>query len=115
MDDPLAYFKAVGDKKWEDEYKLRTGESWKEQDEPKGRTGSRHDINVEKNALNENECLDLLGLKPGFSQKQLKEAYRQAVKMNHPDKVATLSDEFKALAEKRMKQINQAFEMLLKK
>jgi hypothetical protein len=34
--------------------------------------------------------------------------------MNHPDKVASLSDEFKILAERRTKQINQAHSKLKK-
>ncbi len=113
--DQDAYSKAVTDKRWKDEYELRTGKPWQEQHEPKKAAGSRPDIDSEKSKLNQQECLELLGLKPGFTQKQLKEAYREAVKQNHPDKVASLSNEFKALAEKRTKQINQAFDLLGRK
>jgi hypothetical protein len=113
-----AYNKAVEDKRWREEYLKRTGKRWNEQGEPEKKTGqkqskdSQPNIDSENQRLNESECLELLGLKPGFSQKELKTAWREAVRMNHPDKVAALSAEFKALAEKRTKKINQAYERL---
>jgi DnaJ-domain-containing protein 1 len=43
---------------------------------------------------------------------ELATAYRAAIKMNHPDKVAALAAEFKTLAETRTKVINQAYSKL---
>lgn len=113
--DPDAYWNALEDKRWKDEYQRRAGKSWSERNEPKTHTESHHDIDKEKLDLSEDECLKILGLKPGYSQKELGQAWRRAVKMNHPDKVAELSEEFKSLAEKRTKQLNQAYEFLRKK
>jgi predicted nuclease of restriction endonuclease-like (RecB) superfamily len=104
-----AYNKELEDKKWKDSYFQRTGKQWSDKDEHKRSSKSAPKIDSEEKKLDLNACLELLGLKKGFSQKELKEAYRNAVKMNHPDKVASLSDEFKILAERRTKQINQAY------
>ncbi len=59
----------------------------------------------------------LFGIKPGerFSKDDLKKKYRELLKMNHPDRVASLSAEFKELADKKTKEINNAYEKLLKK
>jgi DnaJ-domain-containing protein 1 len=35
-------------------------------------------------------------------------------KLYHPDKVATLAPEFQELAERRMKEINSAFQQLMR-
>ena len=53
-----------------------------------------------------------LGLERGATDQQIKQAYRQLALKYHPDKVAHLGDEFKALAEKRFKEIQQAYEEL---
>ena len=55
---------------------------------------------------------DVLGVKPGASQEELKKAYRELVSKYHPDKVAHLGDEFRKLAEIRFKQIQQAYQQL---
>lgn len=39
-------------------------------------------------------------------------AYRNLVKSYHPDKVGHLAPEFTEVAERRMKEINQAYEIL---
>lgn len=48
------------------------------------------------------------------SQEEIKKAYRKLVRQYHPDKVAHLGDEFKALAEERFKQIQQAYQEITK-
>ncbi len=53
-----------------------------------------------------------LGLDRGASEQEIKQAYRQLALRYHPDKVAHLGDEFKALAEKRFREIQQAYEEL---
>ena len=45
----------------------------------------------------------------------LKHAYRLLAGKYHPDKVAHLGDEFKALAEKRFKEIQKAYQELCSK
>ena len=41
-------------------------------------------------------------------------AYKQMAKLYHPDKVSSLADEFQVLAETRMKEINLAYESIMK-
>ncbi|HXH30611.1 MAG TPA: J domain-containing protein [Bacteriovoracaceae bacterium] len=53
-------------------------------------------------------------LTPGqaFSKSELKKKYYDLLKMNHPDKVASLGQDFKVLAEKKTKDINSAYDRL---
>jgi len=54
----------------------------------------------------------ILEIEPGASQKDIKQAYRLLAGKYHPDKVAHLGDEFKALAEERFKDIQEAYSEL---
>ena len=54
----------------------------------------------------------ILGLQPGATEQEIKQAYRRLAAKYHPDKVAHLGDEFKTLAEERFKKIQQAYEQL---
>jgi len=54
----------------------------------------------------------ILEIQRGASQDDVKSAYRQLAGKYHPDKVEHLGDEFKALAEKRFKEIQQAYQEL---
>jgi len=54
----------------------------------------------------------ILEIQRGASQEDIKRAYRQLAGKYHPDKVEHLGDEFKALAEKRFKEIQQAYQEL---
>lgn len=53
-----------------------------------------------------------LNVQPGASFEAITFAYKQMVKMYHPDKVSHLAPEFVELAEERMKEINLAYEEL---
>lgn len=57
---------------------------------------------------------DILDLPTNADAESIKLAYRKMVKLYHPDKVATLAPEFQELAELRMKEINAAYEQLLR-
>ncbi len=54
----------------------------------------------------------VLGLAPGASRREIKQAYRELANKYHPDKVDHLGEEFKVLAEKRFKEIQAAYEAL---
>lgn len=56
---------------------------------------------------------EILGLSPGANRKEIKAAYRQLAGQYHPDKVTHLGEEFRALAEKRFKEIQQAYDKLM--
>jgi hypothetical protein len=54
----------------------------------------------------------LLGLPTGASFEDASVAYRNLARQNHPDKVAHLAPEFHELAERRMREINAAFDQI---
>jgi len=58
----------------------------------------------------------LFDLKPNeiISKDELKKRYHALLKMNHPDKVASLASDFKNLAHQKTKDINDAYELLMK-
>ena len=55
---------------------------------------------------------EVLEVSPGASQDEITAAFRRLVHQYHPDKVANLAPEFRELAERRMKEINAAYEQL---
>jgi uncharacterized membrane protein YkvA (DUF1232 family) len=54
----------------------------------------------------------ILEIQRGASQEDIKRAYRQLAGKYHPDKVEHLGDEFRVMAEKRFKEIQQAYQEL---
>ncbi len=57
---------------------------------------------------------DILDLPPNADVDSIKQAYRRMAKLYHPDKVASLAPEFQELAERKMKEINSAFQQLVR-
>ncbi len=57
---------------------------------------------------------DILEVPRGASQDEIKTAYKKLAGKYHPDKVVHLGEEFKALAEKRFREIQAAYESLKK-
>jgi hypothetical protein len=58
---------------------------------------------------------EVLGVAKGASIDEIKNAYRKLANKYHPDKVTYLGDEFKELANKRFKEIQEAYQELLHK
>ncbi|RLC10222.1 MAG: hypothetical protein DRH43_06805 [Deltaproteobacteria bacterium] len=56
----------------------------------------------------------ILGLQPGASKKEIKQAYKRLVAKYHPDKVQHLGNEFQDLAHKKFVAIQKAYETLMK-
>jgi DnaJ like chaperone protein len=75
-----------------------------------GNRHSHHDNPTENGAVR--DPYRILGIEKGAPQETIKQAYRELAGKYHPDKVEYLGDEFKALAEKRFKEIQQAYEEL---
>lgn len=55
-----------------------------------------------------------LGLEAGASKEEIKKAYRKLSMQYHPDKVRHLGEEFRTVAEEKMKEINVAYDYLSK-
>ena len=55
---------------------------------------------------------EVLGIKPGASQDEIKSAYRKLIKQYHPDKF--IDNPLKNLAEEKMIEINEAYDALTK-
>ncbi|SMD04101.1 Protein of unknown function [Desulfocicer vacuolatum DSM 3385] len=55
---------------------------------------------------------DILGVSPDATPGEIREAYITLAKQYHPDKVAHLGEELQILAEKRFKEIQQAYARL---
>lgn len=60
----------------------------------------------------EERSYEILGLKPGASFDEIKAAYRRLSMKYHPDKVGHLGEEFRKVAEEKMKELNVAYEYL---
>lgn len=56
------------------------------------------------------EWWTVLKVSRNASLEEVQEAYRTQISQYHPDKVARLGDEIKAVAEKKSKEINSAYE-----
>jgi len=58
---------------------------------------------------------EILGLAPGAPFEQIKSAYRKLSMKYHPDKVGHLGEEFRSVAEEKMKELNEAYQYLKNK
>jgi len=56
---------------------------------------------------------DVLGISPSAGVDEVKVAYKQLIKQNHPDRVADMAPPFRQLAEAETKRINAAYEEAL--
>jgi hypothetical protein len=60
---------------------------------------------------------EILGFKKGaiIPKGELKSRYFELLKQNHPDRVASMGEDFQKLADKNTKDINKAYDLLKKK
>ena len=56
----------------------------------------------------------ILGIDPSATDDEVKRAYREMAKKNHPDLVSSLGDEVREAAEKKFQEINAAYETIKK-
>ena len=70
------------------------------------------EISAEKN---NDKYYAVLGLTNTATKEEIKKTYRDLTKKYHPDKVHHLGDEFNEQAEKKMQDINQAYDELMKR
>ncbi len=60
------------------------------------------------------DAYKVLGIDSNATDDEVRKAYREQVKKNHPDRVATLGDDVKEAAKKKMQEINDAKERIYK-
>ncbi len=58
---------------------------------------------------------EILGINPNASKKEIQAAYKDAIKKYHPDKLSHLGEEFSILANKKFIEIQNAYDILMKK
>lgn len=79
---------------------------------PESDTTDRSSSNSE--ADQESEWFVVLKVNQHATTEEIHTAYRSLIRQYHPDKVATMGEELKALAEEKSKAINAAYEAGLK-
>lgn len=61
------------------------------------------------------KCLEILGLKQGYSKEEIRKNYRRLARMYHPDLYTKASKKVQEEAEVKMKEINESYETLEKR
>ena len=83
-----------------------------------GQSFEHHQGSSEKETYTHNSHEDpytILNVPKGASSEEIKKAYRELANKYHPDKVLHLGEEFRELAEKRFKEIEEAYRKLMPK
>ena len=71
-------------------------------------------VNLHDGGTNLDAAYKILGVSPSATDAEVKAAYRAVALKNHPDRVATLGEEVRRAAEKKLQEINAAKELIWK-
>ena len=71
-------------------------------------------LNLHDASTNLDAAYKVLGISPDASDDEVRKAYRQLALKHHPDRVATLGDDVRKAAEKKLKEINAAKDLIFK-
>lgn len=92
---------------YEDNLKKLIDELNSEKEYNKKHNYSKQDIDLSK-------AYEILGVKPDSDFETIKSTYKLRQKEYHPDRVASLGSELRDLAERKTKEINEAFNLIKK-
>jgi len=92
------------------------GEKKQDQSSAKSENSFKSDQSDTKSGTKNLQWFEVLEVSPSASIDEIKLAYRKKISGYHPDRVASLAQELRELAEERSKAINEAYRiaMLLK-
>jgi hypothetical protein len=89
-------------------------EYMREKQTEQGQKESQVDYKVAEGEEAERKPYEILGIPDDATREQIRAAFKKKTLENHPDRTGGLDEEFKQLAEKRMKEINGAYDKLRK-
>jgi DnaJ like chaperone protein len=75
----------------------------------------RRDKPEAENSTGKKDPYTILGVEKNASADEIKKAYRKLVNTYHPDKVSHMGEEFQKLAEKKFKEIQEAYQEVKKR
>ncbi|MFP6900929.1 MAG: J domain-containing protein [Opitutales bacterium] len=81
----------------------------------RARRKQKKSASPEKTHQTEIEYAKVLGLEGKVTPNEIKKKYLELIKQNHPDKVRSMSDEIREVAERKSKEINKAYEYFREK
>jgi DnaJ like chaperone protein len=86
----------------------------RERQESRSRNRQTHSQTASENGVSpkDRRAYDILGLAPGTSQSEIKEAYRRLAKSHHPDRYQQAGEEAVNAANERFRQIKRAYNHL---
>jgi DnaJ-class molecular chaperone len=95
-------------------YKAGGGASDSRKDEHADGSRESRDSRARRRAssMSLREASDLLGVGPDATLEEIKRAYHSKVAEWHPDKLAGVAQELRDMATERMKQLNEAYEIV---
>lgn len=103
-------------RQWEEQAKRAREDAAKAQDEARKRKQeAENSENQWTGPKDANYYAKVLGLSGSVTKDQVRIRYRELASKYHPDRVANLGDKLKAIAEREMKAINEAYDFMKKK
>jgi DnaJ-like protein/uncharacterized protein DUF1232 len=93
----------------------KSSDSGYKQEEPRGTEGRSTNQSAPGPKIDAQDPYTVLGIKPGASREEIRNAYRDLSKKYHPDRVNHLGPEFRDLAHEKFIAIKKAYERLTTK
>ena len=116
----IAYINSYLGRQQQKEYSRQNSYSYNYQQENRSSSDSHKSSDSKSRSQTESSGVstlesarNILGVRTGASQDEIRKAYHNLAQKYHPDKVSHLADEFKVIAENKMKEINAAYKLLI--